>query len=233
VFGLSVFLRDRLLARSTFTAEEIRIGRSADNEVHLENLSVSRYHASIESVRGAHILKDFGSDNGTFVNGERVLGRRALNDGDRIALSKFTLVFRGDRPVGPERAGARDAASYAVAGQTMVASALPAVRERRCPFTAYFELERDGGEAPVIHRLDRDVCAVGSAAESDLILASCSLQAALLVRGWQGFTLVSLAPGIKHNKKPLAGRAALATRDEVVFGTQTCRFFVNDTEAAS
>src|SRR5437870_904985 len=93
MFELSIFLRDRLVGRSSFELDEVRIGRSADNEVQIDNLALSRYHASIECIAGVHVLKDFGSQNGTYVNGERLQGRRALNDGDRIGLGKYRLVF--------------------------------------------------------------------------------------------------------------------------------------------
>src|SRR5262245_47317896 len=110
MFQLTVFLRDRMLGRSSFEDDEVRIGRSPDNEVQIDNLALSRYHASIEAVDGGiHVVKDFGSQNGTFVNGDRVAGRRALNDGDTIALGKFTLVFNSDKkPSDVEAAPIRD-----------------------------------------------------------------------------------------------------------------------------
>jgi pSer/pThr/pTyr-binding forkhead associated (FHA) protein len=230
VFALTVFLRDRLLARSTFDQEEVRIGRSADNEVHLDNLGVSRYHASIATVGEAQVLKDFGSDNGTFVNGERVVGRRALDDGDRITLSKFTLVFRGERRRA-EPLAIRDNRQYALAGQTIVAQVAPPARDRRCPFSAWLELERRP-EPPKIHRFENDICILGSAPDSDFVLAqaSCPPRAVAIVRGWQGFSVLAFAPGTRLNGSPLTGRIRLSARDELMFGTQICRFFIADSE---
>ena len=61
---------------------------------------VSRLHAQLEPVGRDWIVVDDGlSRNGTFVNGERVNGRRRLRDGDR-------LVF-GETPVGLPRARGR------------------------------------------------------------------------------------------------------------------------------
>ena len=58
MFELSVYLKDRLVGRSRFTGDEVRIGRSADNEVQIDNLALSRYHASIENLGGALRARD-------------------------------------------------------------------------------------------------------------------------------------------------------------------------------
>ena len=85
---------------------------------------------------GLYVLKDFGSQNGTFVNGERVTGRRALNDADTIGLGKFTLVFNGDTQATKEdgaEAQIRDKAAYAVAGETLVGKVSAQALERPVP----------------------------------------------------------------------------------------------------
>ena len=56
---------------------------------------VSRLHARFERVGDAWVLVDDGlSSNGTFVNGERVSGRRRLNDGDTLRFGTTTITFR-------------------------------------------------------------------------------------------------------------------------------------------
>jgi pSer/pThr/pTyr-binding forkhead associated (FHA) protein len=56
---------------------------------------VSRTHAQLELFGGDWTLIDDGlSRNGSFVNGERALGRRRLNDGDAVRVGQTALVFR-------------------------------------------------------------------------------------------------------------------------------------------
>jgi pSer/pThr/pTyr-binding forkhead associated (FHA) protein len=55
---------------------------------------VSRIHAALECVGGAWVVLDDGlSHNGTFVNGERVTGRRRLADADAIRVGDTVVVF--------------------------------------------------------------------------------------------------------------------------------------------
>jgi pSer/pThr/pTyr-binding forkhead associated (FHA) protein len=56
---------------------------------------VSRIHAEIECVAGEWLIADDGlSSNGTFVNGQRIVGRRRLTDGDAIRLGATVILFR-------------------------------------------------------------------------------------------------------------------------------------------
>jgi hypothetical protein len=76
--------------------DRVAIGRIAGNDVVLDwDGQVSRSHAQLERVGADWALVDDGlSRNGSQVNGERVLGRRRLSDGDVVRLGKTALVFR-------------------------------------------------------------------------------------------------------------------------------------------
>jgi pSer/pThr/pTyr-binding forkhead associated (FHA) protein len=71
------------------------VGRGESNDVALTwDDGVSRVHAVLEPVGGAWTLVDDGlSRNGSFVNGERVRGRRRLADGDVIMLGHTLIAF--------------------------------------------------------------------------------------------------------------------------------------------
>jgi Protein of unknown function (DUF3662)/FHA domain len=68
------------------------IGRSEECDVFLVDPSVSRTHAVVEVVEGEPNVRDLGSTNGTFVNGERVEAR-ALRAGDELMFGNTVMRF--------------------------------------------------------------------------------------------------------------------------------------------
>jgi len=70
------------------------LGRSLDADIRFDVPGVSRRHARIV-VDGAHVaLEDLGSQNGTYLRGERITGRATLTDGDEVRLGPVSIVFR-------------------------------------------------------------------------------------------------------------------------------------------
>ena len=59
------------------------LGRES-RQLHLSDNTVSRRHAELHPTEGEWILKDLGSSNGTYVNGQRVVNTYALKLGDQI-----------------------------------------------------------------------------------------------------------------------------------------------------
>lgn len=74
--------------------DSIVIGRMAGSDMVISDPEVSRRHASITWERGQPVIRDLGSTNGTFVNGVRLTGPRALHDGDTVGLGKVQLGFQ-------------------------------------------------------------------------------------------------------------------------------------------
>src|ERR1700721_3339614 len=71
--------------------KEVSIARSPDNGIVIDNPAVSNYHARVFTEEGRLMLQDFGSLNGTFVNGQRVK-MVMLKPGDSVAIGKHTIV---------------------------------------------------------------------------------------------------------------------------------------------
>lgn len=69
----------------------VTIGRGPDNDIPVDNLAVSTYHARVYLEAGRLVVEDLNSLNGTFVNGLRV-ERAMLNDGDAIEIGKHHIV---------------------------------------------------------------------------------------------------------------------------------------------
>jgi hypothetical protein len=77
---------------------QLTIGRSSSNDVTLAwDDQLSRVHAQLERVSTHWVLVDNASRNGTFVNGERLSGRRLLHDGDTVLVGSTSLTFKASR----------------------------------------------------------------------------------------------------------------------------------------
>lgn len=76
---------------------ELVIGRSTDASLRLDDPSVSRRHAKLLIEGGRAFVVDLESQNGTFVDGELVVGPRPLSSGEVIELSQSAIVFHDAR----------------------------------------------------------------------------------------------------------------------------------------
>lgn len=84
------------------------IGRSRTAQVHIPDSTVSRQHARLVSgALGDLAVEDLGSSNGTYVNGDKLDGRRKLADGDRILIGDAELRVRIVAPVASTEATVR------------------------------------------------------------------------------------------------------------------------------
>lgn len=83
-------------------SSRITVGRTSANDVQLGfDTEVSRLHAELERIGDAWTLSDDGlSRNGSFVNGERVVGRRRLEDGDALRFGGTLVVYRAPADAG-------------------------------------------------------------------------------------------------------------------------------------
>lgn len=75
--------------------DRTRIGRVLENEVCLQDNKVSRHHAKITYVNHAHVFKDLGSSNGSYIKDVRV-AESVLTNGDAVRIGKTTLTFIED-----------------------------------------------------------------------------------------------------------------------------------------
>jgi DNA-binding winged helix-turn-helix (wHTH) protein len=86
---------------------ENMIGRDPAAAVHIDDVSVSRYHARIVIDGSAARIEDLGSKNGTFVRWSRVAGGVPLRDLDDIRLGSVALVFRRSESGAPTETASR------------------------------------------------------------------------------------------------------------------------------
>lgn len=70
------------------------IGRGVENDVRIRDESVSGNHATLLRKGATWFVVDLRSANGTFVDGSRIAGERALPSGSRLKLGRVELMFR-------------------------------------------------------------------------------------------------------------------------------------------
>jgi pSer/pThr/pTyr-binding forkhead associated (FHA) protein len=78
----------------TLSGQRVTIGKAATNLVSLKHDStVSRLHAVLDNLGFAWSVRDVGSRNGTYLNGEKISVERVMRSGDELRVGKSRLVF--------------------------------------------------------------------------------------------------------------------------------------------
>ena len=92
---LTLKFKELVIKEFQLEGDSKTVGREPSNDIVVENLLVSSYHARIDPAGNDYILTDLQSKNGTIVNGERVTSTK-LKNGDQILIGKHVLVFSLD-----------------------------------------------------------------------------------------------------------------------------------------
>jgi hypothetical protein len=91
--GVLVILRGKKEGFSyTLERARTRIGRADENDLVLDDLRASRFHAEIERTPRGYVVRDLGSTNGTMVGG-RIVQERLLEDGDTLTMGETEMRF--------------------------------------------------------------------------------------------------------------------------------------------
>lgn len=96
------------------------LGRHPDNSIQLLDRIVSKNHCTVERTDTGYVLSDLGSLNGTYVNGERVDGKRTLRGGDDIVLGSTRMRFETGSDA-PASAGGLPGGAGAAQGKVTMA----------------------------------------------------------------------------------------------------------------
>ena len=86
----------------------VTIGRAPDNDIQIDNLAVSNYHARVYLEAGSLVVEDLNSLNGSFLNDIRV-ERAMLKDGDAILIGKHEILVDQARDAAQPADGIRKA----------------------------------------------------------------------------------------------------------------------------
>lgn len=206
-------LGDTIVQRFVFDKDIMSIGRSRDNDVVIENLSVSRNHARIRRQNGKYILTDLNSANGTFVNGIRVSKTEVVDD-DMISIGKHKVHFV-NKMVSDE-----DMISDAFgADRTVVVDRAPV------PVLVIIEGKLKGKEFP----LTKFETSVGKASSNDIVIGDdwfLSRRQAILTHAGSGFEIRDLGGFRKTrvNGVAITEPVILKPGDRIEFGNTKCTY---------
>ncbi|PIV67276.1 MAG: phosphopeptide-binding protein, partial [Nitrospirae bacterium CG01_land_8_20_14_3_00_44_22] len=64
--------KEAVLKEIPLDKDTVTIGRNPGNDIHIDNLAISGFHAKLINRGGRFFIEDLNSTNGTFVNGKRI-----------------------------------------------------------------------------------------------------------------------------------------------------------------
>ena len=74
--------------------DEVRIGRGTNNDIVIPEMEISREHARLYIQSGSYVIEDLGSTNGTYIDGQRLIGPHLLRSGETVGLGEnVSLIF--------------------------------------------------------------------------------------------------------------------------------------------
>ncbi|MEN8158640.1 MAG: FHA domain-containing protein [Myxococcota bacterium] len=159
-------LGERVVAEVAFEGAELRIGRMKENDLVINNLAVSRFHAVLRRVGNAFEIEDLGSENGTLVDGQMTSGSAVVPEGAAITIGKHTLqlVAGGEGTTQAPLPGKSDVWD---AAQTYFVGGPPSASGSEEPVAEAVEAERE--EEAVVDAVDA-VDAIEESEPSDAVL---------------------------------------------------------------
>ncbi len=220
---LLIRARDGSAQERDLTKPEFTIGRKPDNDLVLDDATVSGHHAKITQVQAALFLEDLQSTNGTQVNGHPI-DRRQLQDADVIAIGHFRLVFRGDQlatPLPPSAGAADHDQTMALTGRIIAEAA------KKQPPTGILEVVA-GKLGQERYELTKQVTVIGSREDATVPLTGwfAPKVAAMIARRGTAYILTPGASSRKVmiNDEPAKGPLELEEGDRIEVAGIMLRF---------
>jgi pSer/pThr/pTyr-binding forkhead associated (FHA) protein len=80
-------------ARFLLDTDVVTVGRHPDSDIFLDDISVSRRHATFTRGDSGYVVSDLGSLNGSYVNRDRIDSDVTLTGGDEVQIGKYRLIY--------------------------------------------------------------------------------------------------------------------------------------------
>lgn len=221
---LTVKLKDRELKNLSLGDTKLMIGRSLDCDVVLDNIAVSREHASIEFAKGNYILVDLGSANGTLLNGLKISKSVTLSSNDSIQIGKFELLFQDFVPNGSSSASPGSMEKTMVVEPKQPEALPPSSREMVAR-----QLTLVAGKASKKQiSLEKNVTTIGKGSVCDVVLSGLfisKVQAVVLKKEGKYYILdKGSMVSTRLNGYKIEGDTLLVNGDTIQIGRSKLRF---------
>jgi len=237
---LQITKDDILLQELEIQAATVTIGRDAENDIRLGDLTVSRRHGQLKREdSGRYFIENLQSRNGIRLNDHEVKQATALTDGDRLKIGAYQLLFRDPSEVTRLRQNhlktATDGALLKVFGTMPVQNTLPIAAQ---PTTVQSLEEKNAASAAIkpdgevleigvlineasnaIFTLDRDQVVLGNEGHVDIRVPSAERTRATIARRGEYFYICSETPipCVAVNGRPVMN-ARLMYNDRIEIG---------------
>jgi pSer/pThr/pTyr-binding forkhead associated (FHA) protein len=236
--------KDKVLGRHQIQhGKTMSIGRDKSNDIVIDNLAVSTFHAKIESLGSRFALVDLKSKNGTFVN-KKLVSSHWLKDGDIIHIGKHSITFLAP----DDGSGAEDALPESLHTMKIETSqyrslmilnrqaktseaSKPVLKKQKKPVGVLSDLS--GNRAEIL--LGKKLVKIGKDPKSDVRIkgfAIAGLAATIteLADGWYLRHVGGLFKP-KVNKQPVTRSVKLNSLDTIEIGATKFQFIVRHDEA--
>ncbi|HET6406514.1 MAG TPA: FHA domain-containing protein [Chthoniobacteraceae bacterium] len=97
---LTVTLQDGTQNTFDLVDDQLTLGRSPDNILHIDDASVSSHHATLTLLDGDYVYRDIGSTNGSRLNGKNIPAEtdHRLQSGDSLLIGKVDGSYESETP---------------------------------------------------------------------------------------------------------------------------------------
>jgi predicted component of type VI protein secretion system len=224
-----LYFKEASLKEMPLEKDVTTIGRKPENDLVIDNLAVSGFHAKVVREGGQVYIEDLSSLNGTFVNDKKV-ARCILRNKDKIIIGKHSIAFLTDRVV-PE-AGTASRPATADLDKTMVlpvkSGTAAAPKEGEVGIGGFSVIEGPA-ELPE-YELSARLSTIGKSDTAAIKLKGLLAPkvGALVNRSKDGYYIAPPSDGgkVKVNGTQITGRAKLKEGDLVEVHNLKLQFFM-------
>ena len=222
-----------------FAKDGMTVGRKPENDIQIDNLAVSSFHARIDKTGSDFILTDLQSTNGTFIKDKKIVTHK-LKHGDNVVIGKHVLLFLASEKGAVEKAVESEptmdmdktmmldtAKQREMLAKAQATAGAKPVAAEKIGVLSFLEGSMEG-EIELVKKLTR----VGKSENSEVKLSGLMMgaTAATISKRPSGYT-ISFAGGmtkVKVNGQVVKESVPLKDFDTIEIGSYKCQFYTKD-----